>query len=412
MLNKPQPSILLPNGTVGNQPNNATSIPNDPFNQQQLDMYEQDRQEVLQRDPSQYAVIYRELPSIQYNLPSLSGIQGTEHYKQALTVLNNMLNGKEPMDLEKALFIVENAYFEGHLDYQKYDKEIQSLINIAKLKAMKDGFDWKDPFTRNMMLFRVMADTLKVKDRAHEGYITSYPMRYDFDDFMGKEDHSKMFVSKLLYTHSGQCHSMPLLFLTLAQKTNTKAYLSFSPSHSYVRLKDQMNNWYNLELTNGMTASDNYILGSGYVKSEAVKNHIYMDTVNTKQTIAYCIADLARGYIKKYGYDDFVKQCIDTSLSYFPNDIVAIQTKADYYSVWFDYVINQTGHPRPEILQKYYPKAYELLVQRNKLYETVDNLGYTEMPEEAYKEWLQSISNEKQKQENKVLMLRMTRTMK
>jgi hypothetical protein len=375
-------------------------------------MYEQDRQTVLQRDPSQYAAIYGELPSIQYNLPSLSGNQGTEHYKQALSTLTNMLNGKEPMDLEKAVYIVENAYLEGRLDYQKFDKEIQRLITIAKLEAMQKGYNWKDPLTRNVMLFRVMADTLKVKDKAHEGYMTSYPMRYDFDDFMGKKDYTKMFVSKLLATNTGQCHDMPLLYLTIAQKTNTEAYLSFAPSHSYVRFKDKQNNWYNLELTNGMTASDNFILGSGYIKSEAVKNHIYMDTVNTKQTIAYCIADLAKGYIKKYGYDDFVKQSLDTSLYYFPNDIYAIQTKADYYTVWFDYVINQTTHPRPEVLQKYYPKASELLLQRNKLYTTVDNSGFSEMPEEAYKEWLQSINNEKQKQEHKGQMLRLTNTLK
>jgi hypothetical protein len=415
VINTPQPATMQPNVNVGfpNQnPNYGTTQSN---TNNQLDIYEQDKRQLEQQNAALYEQLYGEKAfssSIQYSLPSYSSIPTTSYFHQALDKLNNMLTGKEPMSLKMAVFIVENAYLEGRLDFNKYNTEIQNIIQVAKLKAIQDGYDWKNPLTRNMMLFKAMCDTIKLKDPSHEGYITSYPMRYDFDDFLGKQNYSKMLVAKLLATKSGQCHSLPLAFLICTEETNTKAYLSFSPSHSYVKFKDPMNNWYNLELTSGRVVSDAFITRSGFVKSEALKSHIYTDTLDLKQTIAYCVTDLAKEYARKYGYDEFVNQCVDTALKYYPNNIYGLQIKSDYYSLLFDYVLKQTEHPRPEILKAKYPKAYEILMQRNKLYETIDNMGFSEMPEEAYKDWLQSVNEEKEKQEQQGNMLRLTRTIK
>ena len=88
-------------------------------------------------------------------------------------------------DLNKVYFIKE-------------PKVIQDLITTAKIKSSQDGYNWNNPFTRNVMLFRTMADTLKIKIPGNETTTTSYPMRYDFDDFSGEKEWSKMFVSKLL----------------------------------------------------------------------------------------------------------------------------------------------------------------------------------------------------------------------
>lgn len=409
----PQPESFKPNVIIGT--NNNNPVYSQPQNQSNgLDVYEQDKKELQQRDAELYKQLYREseFQAISYELPSLLNEKGTEYYQQAFHKLNNMLKGKQPMSIKQAVFITENAFFENKLDYKKYDSEIKSIAHIAQLKAMQDGESWKNSQTRNIMLFKALSDTIKVKDNSHEGFITSYPMQYDFSDFYGKGDWSKMFVTKLLASKSGQCHSMPLLFMILAEETKTKAYLSFAPSHSYVKYKDKSNNWHNLELTNGCEVSEAWVLGSGFIKSEALKSKIYMDTVNTKQTIAYCLTDLAKGYIRKYGYDDFVKQCVDSALKYYPNNIYALQIKSDYYTLLFDHVIKQTNRPRPEILQKQYPKAFEILLQRNKLYETIDKSGYTEMPEEAYKDWLKSVNAEKEKQEQQGQKLHLTRSIK
>jgi hypothetical protein len=345
-------------------------------------------------------------------LPSRANNTDVDYFRKASEKLNRMLSGQEPMNLKQAIFAIENAYFGGKLDYQQFDKEIQNLITIAKLKAAQDGYNWKNPQTRNIMLFRAMADTLKVKSPSQEGFITSYPMQYDFDDYMGKQDWSKMFVSKLLSSKSGQCHSLPLLYLILCEETSTPANLAFSPSHTYAKFKDQSGNWHNLELTNGRIVSDAFILGSGYITAEALKNHIYMEPLTKKQTVAQCLSDLAKGYSKKYGYDNFVSRSADTTLKYDPTNIFARQVKSDYQTLRFDYVVTQVGRPRPDILKAQYPKVYQLLEERNQTYQFIYASGYQEMPEQAYQAWLNSVNKEKEKQEHQGQMLRLTRTLK
>lgn len=249
---------------------------------------------------------------IQYDLPSWTGAQGTEYYYPVAEKLLDMLGGKTPLNLKEAVFSVENAYFEGQLDRKRYEKSILDMATTARLKAEQDGYNWNTPATKNIMLFRVMSDTLAVKMPFGERPVVSYPMQYDFDDFWGREDQSKLFVTKLLATHKGQCHSLPLLYLILCEAVGTEANLAYSPHHSYIKFKDQRNNWYNLELTHGRMVTDAFIIGSGFITSAAIRHGIYMEPQTKKQVVAQCLSDLAISYAHKYGYDKFVIQCADS----------------------------------------------------------------------------------------------------
>ncbi|MGD0343153.1 MAG: hypothetical protein ABSA76_15740, partial [Bacteroidales bacterium] len=140
-------------------------------------------------------------------------------------------------------------------------------------------------------------------------------------------------------------------------------------------------------------------LDCGYIKSEAVKNHIYLDTIGKERTIAAMYFDLANGYVKKYGYDEFVIQCVDSSLQYFPNNIFALQLKADWHTANCMYVKRQKGNPTVEEFKRD-PKANELLRKMQMMYQIIDNTGYEQMPEEKYQRWLQMLEEEKNKPEN------------
>ena len=332
----------------------------------------------------------------------------TVSYRKTAKLLFSMLNGTKPVNIKDAVFAVENAYFNGKLEYDKYNKAIQRLITIAKLKAAQDGYNWSDPLTRNMMLFRVMADTMKIKFPGQETPVTSYPMRYDFDDPKGDENSTKQFVSKLLSTHSGQCHSLPLLYLILAEETNTPAQLSLAPSHIFVKIKDKSGTYYNLELTNGHITSDAFILGSGYITSEALKNHLYMEPLTKKQTIAMTLNDLTNNYLDNIGYSKFALQCNDSVIKYDPNNFQALSIRSNYYTAHFAYVTKQLQRPTLEQIQRYYPKVNKLLQMRNQVYERIDRSGYRKMPKEAYQQWLKSAEKEKRDQEerlNKMLLI-------
>jgi hypothetical protein len=255
-----------------------------------------------------------------------------------------------------------------------------------------------------------MADTLEIKTPQRETSVVSYPMQYDFEDYQGVKNWTKMFVSKLLSTNTGQCYSLPLLYLILCEETGAEASLAYSPSHSYIKFKDNSGTWHNLELTNGSIVTDAHIIGSGYVTAEAVKNGTYLKEQTKSQVVAQCISDLALGYIDKYGYDNFITQCVDSVLKYDPNNLSALILNAGHTLRRTLYVVDQLGRPPLEVLKNDYPQAYALFEEMKRTNERVKATGHRDMPPEAYEAWLKSISEERARREhdekyNKVLRL-------
>lgn len=412
IVKTPQRSTIS-NGTIINtNPHNknipnipASPISNNPSNRQQLDMYERDRLEVERMQMERQRQIvesYINNPDFQYDLPSWSDTQGTEHYYQTARNLLDMLNGKTPLNLKEAVFSVENAYFEGQLDLENYDGLIKQMVDIARLKSIQDGYNWNNPETKNIMLYRVMSDTLTFKFPLHEKKSVSFPMQYDFDDFKGEKDYSKLFVTKLLSAHKGQCHSLPLLYLILCELAGTEAYLAFSPQHSYIKFKDRNNNWYNIELTQGMLTTDAFVIGSGFINAAAIRNGLYMQPQDKKQVIAHCLSNLASGYVNKYGYDKFVIQCADSVLAYAPGNPTALALRSNYHGLRLQFFADQIGRPPLEVLKGEYPQIYKLFEERNAVYRRMDEIGYVEMPKEVYETWLNSVNEEKEKREHDI----------
>jgi len=214
-----------------------------------------------------------------------------------------------------------------------------------------------------------------------------------------------MFVEKALSTNSGQCHSLPLLYLILAEEIGAIAQLAYSPSHSYVKFQDDNGKWHNVELTNGMMTTDAFVLQSGYIKAEALQNEIYMLPLNQKELLSHVLFDLAKGYAVKYCYDRFVEQVIEKALELDPNNINAQMVKSDYRTMRFMYVQKQLN-VSPDNIHKY-PKAKQLLDEMYAQYDIVDNLGFAQMPAEAYEKWLGSLQNAKQKQDSKQLIIKL-----
>lgn len=420
VITRPQPSTLSPGVIIGNPTNRVNPTANIPGfsnfsnnSRQQLDMYKRNMLEIQRRNVEMQKMLSgnsQYFQGILLDLPSRIGMQGTQYYQETLEKLCGMLRGDLPLNLKDAVFAVENAYFENQLDYSEFNKSIDKLAETAQLKTMQDGYNWQNPITKNVMLFRVMVDTLDIKIPSRETSVVSYPMQYDFEDFWGREDWSNMFVSKLLTTNKGQCHSLPLLYLILCEEVGTEAHLAFSPSHSYIKFKDDSGNWHNLELTNGTIVTDAHIAGSGYVTAEAIKNKTYMEPQTKQQAIANCLFDLTMGYARKYGYDSFVKQCSDSILKYDANNIGGLMEKSNYETLRFRYVYQQIGQPPADVLKEYYPQVYELFEDVTATYKRIDDSGHRDMPKEAYEDWLNAVNEEKERREydekyNKVLRL-------
>ena len=119
-------------------------------------------------------------------------------------------------------------------------------------------------------------------------------------------------------------------------------------------------------------------------------------------------ADLANGYIHKYGMDEFVGKALDKSLELYPNNMYANLLKSMYQQARFEYVAAELGIQNvenPAELEniKYFPKGLELLKETKMQFNNIDQLGFKFMPDGAYSEWLSNMNREANKQRSEEL---------
>ena len=284
------------------------------------------------------------------------------------------MEGKEKPSLKRAVFLTENAFEENKLPYADFQKSINQLVTQCRNQQKKPPHSSKNS-GGHLALYQVLCDTTLVLNAAGKKVGVSLPLQYDFEDYMGETDWTKMFVDKLLRTRSGNCHSLPLLYKILADELQLEAFVSFAPNHCYIQHRDHKGDWFNLELTNRRYVSESFLMASGYIKAPALKNRIYLDTLSLRQTLAHCLVDLAQGYAWKFGADAFVIRCCQLALRYYPNNIHALMLEADAYTLQFQKEVRQAGSPPVEQLPNY-PPLYALYQQRNVLYEEIERLGY------------------------------------
>ncbi len=334
-----------------------------------------------------------------HGFPMQSDHEGTSAFYSAFDEINNMLNGSESLNLGRAVFLVENAWHNNKYDYSEYKSSIKAGVDFCNQKIEEEKLDRNDNLVKNMMLFRYVADTLKVKDKSTGKEQTHYPVKYNYEDYDSHISYDSHFVTTLMQTGKGQCHSMPLYYLVLAEEMEAEAYWSFSPRHSFVKIQDEKGNWHNLELTCRAILSDTHYMNSSYIKAEALQSKIYLEPMDKTNVVAEMMIDLARCYYQKYGYDDFFLKCIDTAQQHLKNDMNVKILKSAYQTQLTLTLAHLLNASKPEIMQQRSPEAYKHFELMLAGYKEIDDMGYEEVPVAVYALWLDHIAKEKGKPE-------------
>ena len=315
-------------------------------------------------------------------------------FDAAYSVLSDMIDGKRPLDPVMAVFATDHTSVASGPTYREFSDMIDKLVGIVKYRLLAEGMDPEDPIAIHYGIQLLFTDTLVDPTTGHR----LPPLRYDLEDFMGETTSEQLTVMKVLSTGEGQCWSMPLLYLLLADRMKAEAFWAFSPNHSYIKFRDANGTFHNFETTNGHITSDAWVMGSGFVKADAVKNRIYMDSVGTRKVIAHLLVDLAIEYEQRYGYDEeFMGACLHQALSAYPNDIHGWLALSNLRTAYFDLAAFRAGYPPLEELEQLAPALHQRLAELEQLYAHVDALGFAEMPPEAYAAWLRTLEDEKQK---------------
>ena len=124
-----------------------------------------------------------------------------------------------------------------------------------------------------------------------------------------------------------------------------------------------------------------------------------MQPQTKKQVIQECLTDLVWGYVCKFAFDEFAKQTLYNILKNDPNFLQALLIKSNYETARFAYVAEQLGRPPLDSIKAHNPRAYKLYEERNRTYKHIDDLGYRDMPADAYQDWLKSMDKGLKKQE-------------
>jgi hypothetical protein len=313
-------------------------------------------------------------------------------FEKSLLTLNDMLVNESHSSFKKAVFSVENAYLNGKLDTIAANNQIKVLTNLCQSLIANRFLAYvesdKPDVNKWASVYQVMCDSIPIiiKDEEYK-YI---PFRYDFDDVFGNQELSSMFVSKLLVTRKGNCHSLPYLYKILCEELGTTANLALAPNHIYIKHQSKKHGWYNTELTSGIFPNDAWLMASGFIHVDAIKNGVYMKALSNKESIALVLMDLANAYQRIFPNNNgrFLLSCAESAVGAYPHLTTALILRAEMHKKQIEKETNTE-------------KAKRDFKELEKEYAHIHELGYRYMPEEMYLNWLISLKTERDKFENK-----------
>lgn len=304
----------------------------------------------------------------------------SDSYYHSFNVLNEMLEGKEPLDFTKAVYLVENAYFEDSLSLEDYRGKVKQIAKSCKAMIAEKGIQHYKT-AGNWAIFMWM--TQKVTQNNKQ------PCNYDFEDFLGDKKYSDTFVWRLMTEKKGNCISLPLLYKMIAQEMKVEAKLSIGPNHAWIRHIDENGKWANVELTSGQFPTDGVMMTELGITTEAIKSGAYCAPLTEKESIAFLLNLLAQGYEAKFGrLDDFTEKCNDLSIRYYaPNTIAYMMKSNKAMKDVKNTIASNSGTWTKE--SEHFQQLY--LAYQTKLTE----LGVSEMKPEEYSLWVDSMKKRK-----------------
>ena len=127
------------------------------------------------------------------------------------------------------------------------------------------------------------------------------PFRYDLEnDPTGKEIPENALLPTCLDKRLGNCVSMPMLFLVLAQRMGVDASLATAPEHVFLKVRAESGTYTNHECTHdgGLKADASYVR-EFEITPEAVKLGTYLRPLSKKEGILVMAGVLGSHYYRK-----------------------------------------------------------------------------------------------------------------
>ena len=207
----------------------------------------------------------------------------------------------------------------------------------------------------------------------------SKPFRYDQRDPLGAHIANKL-LSTYLRTRLGNCVSMPILFLILADRLGVEATLSTAPLHVFVKVTDDAGRVRNLETTDGAQAMrEDWYRQKLAISDKALASGIYMARLSRQETVALMANTVVVHLIAQERYAE-AAEVADVILRHYPRDIHTLLAQGTAYAHLLDGEF-YGKYPGPNAIPPELRSRYAMLVEQNrKAFETAEALGWTATP--------------------------------
>jgi len=311
------------------------------------------------------------------------------YFKQAVDEITDMLEDRKPVDFKRAVFLTENAYYKGQLDYSNFCNQLTKIsVKLNQMIVNKGLQGYKT--AGNWAIFSYMTE--KIPENNFQ------PMQYDFENFMGDSDYESFMVSTLLTTRKGNCHSLPYLYKILADEVNVEAFVSTAPMHVYNKHKDEQGKWWNLELTSGTFSRTSFIIESFNVSDAGMESGLYMKPLDGKELLVLCLSDLMDYYEKKTGkyYGEIVQTGCDIGIKYCKASLLQLW-KFDELKYRLDKEMESKGFTNYNQISND-PKLVALFEEVKSTEKYIKEIGYSSLTPQQYKEKVEEIENGKYSQ--------------
>jgi regulator of sirC expression with transglutaminase-like and TPR domain len=201
------------------------------------------------------------------------------------------------------------------------------------------------------------------------------PFTYDLQDPLGQQVRSKM-LSTYVRTRKGNCVSMPVLFLIVADKIGLKVRLAAAPLHLFVRYTDPAGVDHNLEATSGghEAPADTYRRNMP-MSDRAIRSGLYMRTLSKRETIAQMAASVLDFLMAERRYQD-AADVADAMLAVNPRDAYALVKKGSAIGAMMEAEF-QDKYPVPALIPPALRPRYAMLMAANqKAFRDAEALGW------------------------------------
>lgn len=201
------------------------------------------------------------------------------------------------------------------------------------------------------------------------------PFTYDLADPYGQKVKSKM-LSTYVRTRKGNCVSMPVLFMIVADRIGLKVRLAAAPLHLFVRYTDPAGVDHNLEATSGgHEAPADLYRRKMPMSDRAIQSGLYMRTLSKRETIAQMAASVLDFLMDERRYLE-AADVADAMLAVNPRDAYAVVKKGSAMGAMLQAEF-QHKYPVPALIPPALRPRYAMLAAANeKAFRDAEALGW------------------------------------